>query len=47
MGKLFFRCKVCGDIHYGLGGPAICPTCQNKNAYVLIEKDVAEKVLGF
>jgi len=39
-GKVFWRCSVCNDIHYGLAGPEFCPTCQAVNVY--IEVDVAE-----
>ena len=46
MTKKFFKCKVCGDIHYGTEGPEVCPTCKVKNAYEPIEKDVAKKALG-
>ena len=45
--KIFFRCNVCNDIHYGIAGPEICPTCQAKNAYVEIDKEEAKKVIGF
>ena len=47
MAKTFFKCKVCGDIHYGNNGPEICPTCLAKNAYEPIEKDSAKKGMGF
>jgi rubrerythrin len=47
MAKTFFRCRVCGDIHFGIAGPVICPNCQTKNAYDPIEKDAAKKSMGF
>jgi len=25
--KKFWRCTVCGDLHYGLAAPETCPTC--------------------
>jgi len=25
--KTYWRCIVCGDLHYGANAPAICPTC--------------------
>ncbi|MFA6888067.1 MAG: hypothetical protein WC254_01065 [Candidatus Woesearchaeota archaeon] len=25
--KTFWRCSVCGDLHYGLEAPETCPTC--------------------
>jgi len=43
--KKFFRCTVCNDIHFGIAGPELCPTCQNKNVYIEIEKNEAEAVL--
>ena len=45
-GKKFWRCNVCNDIHYGMAGPEICPTCKVKNAYVEIDKEEAMKVMG-
>ena len=44
--KKFWRCTVCNDIHYGVAGPEICPTCQNKNVYVEVEQAEAQKVMG-
>ena len=44
--KKFFRCNVCNDIHYGAAGPVLCPTCQNENAYVEVDKEEAMKVIG-
>ncbi len=40
--KKYWRCYVCGDIHYGLKPPELCPTCLVKNAYVEISSDEAE-----
>ncbi len=37
-GKQYFRCTVCGDIHYGLTAPMVCPTCASENAYVPVEE---------
>ncbi|MFH2027637.1 MAG: rubredoxin-like domain-containing protein [Nanoarchaeota archaeon] len=45
MEKKFWRCTVCNDIHYGMGGPEICPTCTQKNVYVEIDKEEAKQVL--
>lgn len=45
MTKKFWRCTVCNDIHYGIAGPEICPTCQAKNAYVEIDKEEAKNVM--
>jgi len=25
--KKFWRCTVCGDLHYGANAPEVCPTC--------------------
>lgn len=44
--KKFWRCTVCGDIHYGIAGPEICPTCHSKNAYVEADKKAAAKTMG-
>lgn len=43
--KKYFRCTVCNDIHFGIAGPELCPTCQQKNVYVAIDKKEARKVL--
>ena len=43
MDKKFYQCRVCGDIHWGVNAPGICPTCQQVNAYEEAEK---EKVNG-
>ena len=45
--KKFYRCKVCHDIHYGMAGPDVCPTCKTKNSYVEVTKDEAKKAIGF
>ena len=45
MGKKFFRCTVCNDIHFGMEGPEICPTCGKKNVYVKVDKDEAVNVM--
>lgn len=44
-GKKFFRCTVCNDIHFGVGGPKVCPTCQAHNAYVEVDVDEARNVM--
>ena len=36
--KKHFRCIVCGDTHYGLLGPKVCPTCNQENVYVEAEE---------
>lgn len=25
--KKFWRCSICGDLHYGPAAPEICPNC--------------------
>ena len=45
MKKKFFRCTICNDIHYGIAGPGVCPTCQSKNAYVEIDEAEAKNVM--
>ncbi len=40
------RCNVCNDIHYGIAGPIICPTCQSRNAYVKVDVKEAVFVVG-
>lgn len=47
MKKKFYRCKVCGDIHYGVEGPEDCPTCHTKDAYEPVSKEEAKKSMSF
>ena len=44
--KKFFRCNVCSDIHYGISGPKLCPTCNTEDAYVEVTKEEAQKIIG-
>lgn len=37
--KRFWRCKVCGDIHYGVGWPNPCPTCGTPKSYAEVSED--------
>jgi rubrerythrin len=46
MEKKFWKCKVCKDIHYGMAGPEICPTCKSKNAYIEVKKEEARAIMG-
>jgi len=40
MPKKFWRCTVCGDLHYGDEAPEICPTChQPRSKAVEITKE--------
>ena len=46
-GKTWFRCTVCGDVHYGIAGPKTCPTCNRENVYIqvsLIEAKSTQKI---
>ena len=45
--KKLWRCNVCNDIHYGIDGPELCPTCNQKNAYCEINNKEARNVQGF
>jgi len=45
MDKTFFRCKICGDVHFGAAWPEICPTCKQKNAYLEIKKEDAKTLM--
>ena len=46
MNKKLFRCKICQDIHFGIDGPEICPTCKTKDAYEETDVEEAKKVMG-
>ena len=46
MAKKFYRCNVCGDIHYGKNAPDVCPTCGTKDAYEEVDKEQAKKKMG-
>ena len=43
--KKLWRCNVCNDIHYGIKGPDVCPTCGARNAFALIDYPEAMKVI--
>lgn len=45
MAKKFWRCNVCGDIHWGMAPPEMCPTCSTAKAYVEITADEARKTM--
>lgn len=40
--KIFWRCNVCNDIHYGASRPVVCPSCTSLNAYVEIDPQEAK-----
>lgn len=44
--KKLFRCRVCGDIHFGVNAPEVCPTCQQTNAYEEADKNAAAGLLS-
>ncbi len=44
--KQFWKCKVCGDIHFGIGYPSPCPTCKAVESYEKITAQEAKKILG-
>jgi len=46
MDKKFWKCKICGDIHYGAAGPEVCPTCMAKKAYESVDMAAAMKAMG-
>jgi len=40
MEKKYWRCTVCGDLHFGVNPPDVCPTCrQSKDKAVEIDKE--------
>lgn len=44
--KRFYRCRTCGDIHWGINTPNICPTCDAKDDYVEIDRLEVMNILG-
>ncbi|MFP4545421.1 MAG: ferredoxin-thioredoxin reductase catalytic domain-containing protein [Methanomassiliicoccales archaeon] len=46
MSKRLWRCHVCNDIHLGIKGPEICPTCMAENAFVEIDHNEAMRMIG-
>jgi len=46
MAKKYWKCTICGDMHYGEKAPAICPTCgQPKEKAIEIKKEEFVKLL--
>ncbi|OGD36189.1 hypothetical protein A2W39_02525 [Candidatus Azambacteria bacterium RIFCSPHIGHO2_01_46_10] len=43
--KKYWKCTVCGDIHWGVRPSHECPTCRAADAYIEISKEEAEKIL--
>lgn len=46
MEKKFYRCQVCGDIHWGVLAPDVCPTCKAVNAYLELSAEEAKKEMA-
>jgi len=44
--KKYWKCKICGDIHWGVATPGLCPTCKQKDAYVEIGAAEAKRLMG-
>lgn len=44
--KQLWKCKVCGDIHFGTAYPSPCPTCKAVEAYEKITLQEAKIILG-
>lgn len=47
MVKKFYKCSVCGDIHFGVEYPEKCPTCGAKDAYESVDEEEAKDDMGF
>ena len=45
--KTFWKCKICGDIHYGATAPELCPTCKQKDVYAPLGAEEAKGMMGF
>lgn len=43
--KQFWRCIVCGDIHYGTEPPGTCPTCMREDVYVESDPQEARRFM--
>lgn len=43
--KSYWLCTVCGDIHFGVLPPKLCPTCLIEDVYVAISKEEARSRL--
>ena len=44
MNKNYFRCTICNDVHFGVFGPLVCPTCSEENAYCEIDKNEFQNI---
>jgi len=44
--KIFWRCSVCGDLHYGAAAPEHCPTCNSprEKAHEITQEEFVEIV---
>jgi rubrerythrin len=47
MNKKFYKCKVCGDIHFGVMSPDPCPTCKTPHAYEEVDQETVRQQMGF
>ncbi|MFA6065079.1 MAG: hypothetical protein WCW44_03985 [archaeon] len=47
MAKKFWKCTICGDMHYGEKAPEKCPTCNYpREKYIEIKKEEFIKLLN-
>ncbi|NYT12119.1 MAG: hypothetical protein GKC03_06140 [Methanomassiliicoccales archaeon] len=46
MRKHLWRCHVCNDIHLGIKGPEVCPTCGARNAFARSDMNEALTIIG-
>ena len=46
MNKSLWRCHVCNDIHLGLKGPDVCPSCGARDAFARSDHSESMKVIG-
>lgn len=44
--KKLFRCRTCGDLHWGYAPPEVCPTCKAKDDYVPVILSETATLLG-
>jgi ferredoxin-thioredoxin reductase catalytic subunit len=46
MSKSLWRCHVCNDIHLGISGPKVCPSCGAEDAFVRTDDREALRIMG-
>jgi rubrerythrin len=45
MAKKYWRCTICGDLHFGENAPLNCPTCgQGRDKAIQITKEEFLKI---